>query len=329
MKKLGAIIAAVAILVLSSAPAVAAPDPLACTGYPQARVFVEAQTWWLRTPGKTGTDFGHVHLGACLPSEQVVSGTVGLDIRVIMHESHGAKFDRIEPVAKTDAQETTLGSYTSLRGLTTDTGTVTGWQRIDIDTTRYGLDGRNELRLRAWARTPDGNLMHVSLNSLWDIRNGKAVNPIDRLPFQRFKGWYSDPVGYCEPRITSKVVPAPVSGIWSVNVAWVNHADSLPITRRNASLDADAHAGIPGTVLVDAAGPGSATLSIDTTKLSNGPHRLALRADCDVASGTHAGSTNSGVGVVVFIVQNGAPTPTPVPTPTVRPTVAPTPSACA
>ena len=321
-----ALLLSVALLALTVAPATAAPDPLGCTGYPEARVFMESQTWWLRTPGKTGTDFGHVHLGACMPSEQVVRGTVGLDIRVIMHASHGATFDRIEPVAKTDSQETTLGSYTSLRGLTTDTGTVTGWQHIDIDTTRYGLDGRQELRLRAWAKTPDGNLMHVSLNTLWDVRNGKTVNPLDRLPIQRFKGWYSDPVGYCEARITSKVTPAPVSGTWTVDVAWPNHDASLPITRRIASLDADAHAGIPGTVLVDAAGPGTATLSIDTRTLSDGPHRLALRSDCDVTSGSLAGSTNSGVGVVVFVVRNGTPVPTPAPTPV--PTPVPTPSAC-
>ena len=135
----------------------------------------------MTTPGQSGTDFGHVHIGACLPSEQRVSGTVHLDIRVIVHDGQGATFDRIEPVIKTDAIETTLGSYIGCKGTTIEHGTVTCWQGLDIDTTRYDVDGRNELRLRAWSRTPDGNQIHVSLNTMWDVRNGKfaVLDPLN------------------------------------------------------------------------------------------------------------------------------------------------------
>ena len=33
------------------------------------RVFAESQSWWKPAPGApdTATDFGHVHLGACIP----------------------------------------------------------------------------------------------------------------------------------------------------------------------------------------------------------------------------------------------------------------------
>lgn len=66
------------------------------------------------------------------------------------------------------------------------------------------------------------------------------------------------------------------------------------------ALDANAHAGIPGTVLSE--GPGElpeSTFSVDTTKLSNGMHRLVQRVDC--ASGNQQ---NSGVNVFMFEVSN-------------------------
>lgn len=306
-------------------PAAAAPDPLACTGYPELRVWTEAQTWWLTTAGKPATatsDFGHVHLGACLPHEQVVRGTVGIDVRVIMHDSKGAKFDRIEPVLKDDATETTLGTYIDLRGLTVQTGNVTGWQRISVDTTKYRYDGRNELRIRAWAKTPNSELMHVSLNALWDARNGYTVNPMDRLPFERGKGWYTDS-GYCESSLVSKVPTAPVSGVWQPRVHMVNHSDSLVVTHSSARLDPDFHASPPvlGIILFDHAGQqADVTLNVDTTTLADGNHTLSLRADCD----DPRGSTNSGVLNVRFVVNNGKPVPTPTPAPT--PTLAPTPT---
>ncbi len=312
----------------------AAPDPIGCTGYPEARAFTSGQTWWRTTAGKTGTDFGHVHVEGCLPHEQRVSGTLTLDLRVIMHDSHGATFDRTEPVAKTNTEELTLGTVTTCRGLTNTTGTTECWERLTIDTTRFDKDGRNELRIRSWAKTPDGHLMHVSINILLDVRNGKTVSALTRLPNERAKGWYGggslDRVGYCEARFITKLPTAPVAGLWSVSVAWPNHDASIPITHHTAALDADAHAvpPNPGTVLVSAAGPGTATLAIDTTKLSDGLHKLSLRSDCDDASG----STNSGVGIITFRVANGAPTPTPTatplptPVPTPKPTPVPTPA---
>ena len=30
-------------------------------------VLQESQSWWMTTPGKSGTQSGHVHIGACMP----------------------------------------------------------------------------------------------------------------------------------------------------------------------------------------------------------------------------------------------------------------------
>jgi hypothetical protein len=79
---------------------------------------------------------------------------------------------------------------------------------------------------------------------------------------------------------------------------------SLPVTHYFATLDADFHASPPnrGTVLLDADGRWPpAALAIDTTLLSNGVHKLLLRTDC---RDNVQGSTNSGVMVLPFVVQN-------------------------
>jgi hypothetical protein len=54
-------------------PAAADPD---CSVYSQPCIFLEAQSWWLHTPGATRTDFGHVHVGTCFPYLQNVSDSV-------------------------------------------------------------------------------------------------------------------------------------------------------------------------------------------------------------------------------------------------------------
>jgi hypothetical protein len=269
------------------------PSPTSTTS--GSCTFIEAQAWWLGNAG--GTDFGHLHLGGCFPAERTVSGTVGLDIRVIVHNAHGATFDRIEPVAKTDGEELTLGSYTGCQGTTNDTGTTTCWQHVDIDTTRYDYDGRQELRLRAWSKTPDGNLIHVSRNLMWNVQNGKMENPLDRLPFDRAKGWYTG-TGYCEADVTTNVTAIGPD----TRVRIVDHADSLPVTHSSARLDPDFHANppVPGMILFDQAGAyPEATLPAGWWDgLVAGTHRLVLRADCFDAN---RGSTNSGVDVVEFV----------------------------
>src|SRR2546426_10319241 len=67
----------------------AAPNSLTCEGYPQARVFVDAQSWWRTTPGMSGTDFGHVHVGGCIPERETLSENTQLDVRGMLHDNPG------------------------------------------------------------------------------------------------------------------------------------------------------------------------------------------------------------------------------------------------
>ena len=283
----------------------ATPDRLTCAGYPEPRVFLEAQTWWIATPGKTGTTFGHMHVGACLPTEQTVSGTIGIDVRIILHDNPG-QFDYWNPVLVSDAEELSLPHVTDLHGLTCAVGTCTGWSHANVDTRQLSYDGRQELRIRAYTNTPDGNIMHSSINALIVLENGNPTNALDRRAYQRGKGWYTGS-GYCEASFLSHVPSVPVSGTWTVSVKIENHgaADDLAVTHHTIRLDPDFHADppVPGKVIRDGAGELPATsISIDTTALADGSHKLHMRADCD----DPRGSTNSGVLVIPFMVSNGA-----------------------
>ena len=265
---------------------------------------MESQAWWIQTPGKTGTTFGHMHVGACLPTEQTISGVIGIDVRIILHDNPG-HFDYWNPVLVSDDQELSLAHVTDLHGLTCPSGTCTQWSHADVDTRQLNYDGRQELRIRAYTNTPDGNIMHSSINAFLVLANGRTVNPLDRLPFQRGKGWYTGS-GYCEASFVSKISYAPVSGIWSPVVKIENHneAGDLSVTHHTIRIDPDFHAipPVPGTIIND--GPGQlfqTTINIDTTTLANGLHHLHMRADCD----DPRGSTNSGVLVIPFIVSSG------------------------
>src|SRR5215212_26141 len=305
-----------------SVESLAGPDPLTCTGYPEARTFLESQAWWLQTPGKNGTSFGHMHVGACIPERQTLSGVVALDVRIILHDNPGA-FDYLNPVLVSDAQEISLPHVTTLHGMTCPVGTCVGWAHLDVNTALLDNDGLQEIRIRAYTNEPDGNIMHSSVNVHAYLANGRPVNDVDRRVYTRGKGWYTG-AGYCEASFISSLPAGPISGVWRPTVKIVYHgADDLAVTHHSVRLDPDFHATpvVPGIVLAD--GPGELleqSLSIDTTTLANGLHKFHLRADCN----DPRGSTNSGVLVVPFRVDNGAPTVTPSPTPS--PTAAPSPS---
>jgi hypothetical protein len=290
------------------------PDRVTCGGYPEPRIFVESQSWWLRTPGGSGTDFGHMHVGACMPYHQTVSGVIGLDVRIILHDNPG-RFDYLNPVLVSNSQELSLAHNLTLHDFTCPVGTCTGWVHLDVDTRLISSDGRQEIRLRAYVDEPDGNIMHSSINTLATFRNGNAVSDLDRRPYQRGKGWYTGS-GYCESDVVSDLPVGPVSGVWSPALRIVDHgaADDLPVTHHSVRLDPDFHAvpPVPGTILVDGSGPWAGSVAIDTRTMANGRHRLVLRADCD----DPRGSTNSGLLVVAFTVANGTAPPPPPPTAT-------------
>jgi hypothetical protein len=272
------------------------PNRLTCSGYPQTRVFLESQAWWLRTPGQDGTDHGHIHIGTCFPYAQRISGKVEFDIRLILHDNPG-KVHVVLVDVQTDNGTTNLVNLPI--SFTCSDETCEMWVHVTADTTKVPHDGRQEFRFRAKVSEPDGTTMFPTTGWQAYLANGKSVNDYRSSDLTIARGWYTD-AEYTNAALKSDLPLTPVSGVWSFKVSLKPGSGGIPVTYHHVLLDANFHGGIPGTVLKKGTGPFEGTITLDTRTLVNGPHKLLLKADADAAPG----STNSGVLVVPFVVQN-------------------------
>jgi hypothetical protein len=295
-----AVLVCATLFAAAPASARAAPDPLTCSRYPQQRQFVESQAWWTRTPGRDGTDFGHLHLGACIPEREVVARRQRLDVRVVLHENPG-RVDYVSLVLKGPDYERTVVKNRRLNGFSCPVGTCARWIRFWLRPGQFRNAGLQEVRFRAFVDEPDGNRMHTSINWQLHVRNSKPRSDVTRRPYLRGKGWYTG-AGYCEAAAVSMPLPdSPLSAEWRPTFAMVWHGDDgdLPVSHHTVSLDPDLHAGIPGTRLQDGAGPWVGQQAVDLRGLAAGPHKLMLRSECE----DPRGSTNAGVLVIGFKVR--------------------------
>jgi hypothetical protein len=262
--------------------------------------FVDAQTWWMRTPGAQGSDFGHLHLGSCIPERERLVQPVVLPTRIVLHNNPG-KFLYVSLVTKGTDYETTVAKY-PITGFSCATGTCEAWISVELTPSMFRQSGLQEVRLRAFVDEPDGNRMIASLNWQTYVVNGQVAGNVTRLPFVRGKGWYTG-AGYCESDFASVPVPdGPVSGKWAPVTRQVNHGTSndRPVSRHEIRLDPNLHEGVPGTILAKGDGQRFSPVEIDTTLLADGAHTLFLRTECD----DPRGSTNVGVLTIPFLVDN-------------------------
>jgi hypothetical protein len=283
-----------------------APVDQPALAYGETRQFVDFQSWWKTTPGKAGTDFGHAHVGACIPErEQMQGATIPLDIRLVLHDNPAKKTNQypgLSIVLKGKSQETTIKKQ-NYPGWTCPVGTCTKWFHYDLPQSAFNNSGLQEIRFRFFVDEPDGNRMIASANWQTYINNGKPKGDITRQPYLRAKGWYSG-AEYCEASLRSPLPDEPVPANWSPTVAQVWHgtAADMPVSGYSNRFDADNHKDIAGTLLKAGAGPfGPAALNVPTGSLAAGIHKLNMRADC----ADPRGSTNSGMLVLPFRVGSG------------------------
>ncbi|WP_461173627.1 hypothetical protein M1D93_02485 [Arthrobacter sp. Z1-9] len=317
---------------LGAPPASAAtPNPTTCDGYPEKRHFVDAQSWWLPTEGASpaGTNHGHIHVGACIPERETMTGPFTLDVRMVIHDPGaqevytGSTSAPYVSVVMKDKSIEKPQSKLFQTGWTCPTlGTCTRWGQVTVDPSIFPTDGLKETRLRFFSDVKDptagGNTttarMTANLNFQYfvDLSPTRTVSDVSRDPYLRGKGWYSAPGGnlavggYCEADLLTVPLPnTPVSGTWSpaVKMVWHGQARDPHVTAHEIRVDPDFHNNNPGRVIRQAPGEYDAPISIDTTQLANGRHNLFLRADCNDKYGRN--STASGVLVVPFEVANG------------------------
>lgn len=185
--------------------------PATGAGCTDSRVFVESQAWWAPAPGTTGgDDFGHIHVGACIPERDTLKSNTTIPIQLIMHHNPGKLLD-VSVVFKTTKSETTVAKVAPSQRTcpTADTCVITATAPIDI--AKFDRSGLQEIRVRVYVDQPDGKRMHTSLNFQTYIENGKTRSNVSRMPFVRSKGWYTG-FGYCEADILT--TPLPDGPVW-------------------------------------------------------------------------------------------------------------------
>lgn len=293
--------------------------------YDERRQFIDAQSWWVPTPGQNGTDHGHIHVGACIPEGETISGPFKLNIRMVLHSpgvqkvygTGTANVPYMSIVLKDDSIEKSAYKLHEAGWTCSTPGTCTRWRSQTVDPSSFTTDGRKEIRFRFFSDVKDGTAearMTASLNwqFVLDRPSVSSVDSYDRQPYLRGKSWYSNPGtkssgGYCEADFLSVPIPdGPLSGVWTPNakMVWHGGSDDPTIATREARLDPDFHAGPPnpGTLLMSGAGEFNGGLSIDTRTLANGSHKLFLRSVCHDLDGR--GSDLHGVLIVPFVVSN-------------------------
>jgi hypothetical protein len=122
------------------------------------------------------------------------------------------------------------------------------------------------------------------------------------------RGWYEG-FGYTNATYGDfycSAAPPTVSGLWQPKASMAPGSGGVRVTSYSAHVDPDFHAGSAGWVVARGRGSFEGRLSIDTTHLTNGPHKLVLVANARKLS-RHDGianGTSSGVQVVPFVVAN-------------------------
>lgn len=341
-KLLAAVVLALFVLVPAAQVTQAAPDPLTCSGYPEPRVFMESQAWWninnIVVPSSVGH---HIHVGMCTPVDgQVVStSTIHFDARIILHD----QVRRVTTIRYSDYANVIQSKSVASTAWTGDL-TAGGchdcqaWVPFDIPASSWST-GRHEIRWTANVpdEQPDVSGSQRMFNSTgWQLCirscspnvSGRASN------WTEARGWYDDrPNGvaheYANARFRSAVPRGTVSGNWTFSYEARPGSGGLPTRFWGVYVDADMHHGIAGPTNVFPNGvrptgtsaSGTRTTTVDTTRLSDGAHKLVI---------VSSDGKNAGVQMITFKVNNGGgstpttPTPAPTPTPTVAPTPTPT-----
>lgn len=280
----------------------AAPDPLTRAGYPQPRVFLEGQAWWTQAAGQPDQ---HLHLGECFPLNQTVGGGLRLDLRLLKHGTFG----RSATLEIIDEFQTECLRF--VPQVPADQADTTTFVRVNLDTTCFP-DGYREIVMRWTVKQPNGNMFTVRQKLPLDIENGKPdSNQIRNEVYGG--GWYDEINPFRDWEYAHALVRgprggdsayslAPRSGTFSLNVEGGRPVRSLETGASFvATLDPDFHNGNSGREILRVAAGYTGPLSIDTTRLSNGPHKLVMIECHEVAA---EGKTFCGVVVLPFTVAN-------------------------
>lgn len=289
------------------------PDPVTCAGYPEPRIYLENQSWWELQPGPPehpGTgEQGHIHIGMCFPLYQTLTGdTLHLDVTIKLHNI---------PATPSKVRIAAYGDVTWTNGVTIPPCATVDCEytvAYDFPLSILHFSGWREIATYLNVTNANGEVQRNW--PAWFVFIDKPLpvdpNPLDFESFERPGGdsWYSNVPGgtsgqYARASIARTDVPwneatgalTELSGVWTPTVRFQ--------ARKNfVYIDPALHANPPnfGTIVYDQTASTNGTqavLSIDTTQLADGLHRLLIGTGNVGTNGT-----NSGVLVVPFLVKN-------------------------
>jgi len=300
-KLLYATLATASMMLAVSLPSQAVPDPLRCTGYPEPRVFLESQSWWEETPGKSGSEYGHVDVGTCFPSGQTLTGNVSFDVRVVLYDEPGT-LSTVELALFGKSSGKIIAKTSNVKATCSGSDPCTMWFHLTGNTALYPLDGRQEFRFHAIVNQPNGKKTMPSTGWQAYLKNGHPrVDYRSSDNFTEGRGWYTNE-GYTTARLTTPMPTAPVSGVWTIGVKLAPGSGGRPVSEHFVVVDPcfTCEPESLGTTVKQGAGSFQGNVSIDTRWMSNGPHQLFLRTDAPSTTG----STLSGLLVIPFVVRN-------------------------
>lgn len=294
-------------------------------GCKPGEVFQDSQDWWAHDDPER--DFGHLHTQICFPVNATLDEPYEVTVTSVLHRNPG-RFYRLmmqsfdggldgddnicndTTAVQCKSFSRTLADCEATGGTLSDHGETCRWRdSFTIDPEQLASSGWQQFRFRAFVDEPDGTRMATSTSLHAEVENGKSRSRLYRdyatYNYLRGRGWYTDAQYASAYLIDAEQLMEPISGIWEPEVhfqAGRNHDGASParITGHMASIDTDFHQGNEGTVLLKGEGQFHGNLRIDTRKLSNGWHRLFLKADQRMPDG----HTHSGVLAVWFEVKN-------------------------
>jgi hypothetical protein len=309
------IITAIGLLALPAASQ-AAQTPGPC-------VPLESQSWWKETPLLPFPgDMQHVHVGACFPYKQVISGNYVLAVTVKMHNEQGRYLTRVRIDDATDQDS----DHRYSRQLKYYCGQADCQFVVELVVPTRSLPaGMHEWRVAASTAPRPSNSRSVPEHNLatsgWPVCIRSCSGRTPAVNRTEARGWYRtapnlfDHQGYVSatwgwssshdaefPWDPGTGTYRPITGVWYPPI-WLHSgasdSDVEPVTRSRCWVDPDFHHGITGGIALNQLGPFQGRVAVDTRVwIPNGLHKLVC------AAGSSEDGFLDGVFVIPFRVAN-------------------------
>lgn len=248
---------------------------------------VDAQSWWTPSSGPHDGETMHVHVGGTWPLYERLTGQVPIDLSVKLHHADGYVQDIECPLT----QNPPKGNY--LQG-DPDSSLVQKTFPFTMDTTRRATDGWTLFQAQvSFVDGTDGSRRAARIRGSVYTRNGyppnDEIDPKELTALSWFQPSDTDGRGYTNAAIALRSLPidldgrmTPVAGIWRPLVR-VHPSISGQMRHLFVTVDPDFHNPDPdlreGSVVLREPNATSKfrEVSIDTSRLSKGPHRLMVK----------------------------------------------------